>query len=52
MVSPLRSTWTEDDRRIEWEERAAILEYDHGLTREKAEEKATEILGFRPSGVR
>lgn len=28
--------WSED-RRVEWEERAAILEYDEGLTRNRAE---------------
>ncbi len=28
------------DWRIEWEERAAIMEYDGGLTREEAEERS------------
>ena len=33
------SNWTPDER-MEWEERAAILEYDEGLPRDKAEELA------------
>lgn len=32
------------DGRIEYEERAAILEYDGGLTREKAEKQALEEI--------
>ena len=33
------SSWSQDER-MEWEERAAILEYDEGLPRDKAEEVA------------
>ena len=33
------STWSQDDR-MAWEERAAILEYDEGLPRDRAEELA------------
>jgi hypothetical protein len=41
------------DWRIAWEERAAILEYDGGLPRERAEALAlTEIIGqMRRAGV-
>lgn len=33
--------WTEEEKRIEWEERAAILEYVGGLSRQDAEAQAT-----------
>lgn len=33
-------------RRMDWEERAAILEYCSGLTRVEAEARAAEELGF------
>lgn len=35
------------DWRIEFEERAAILEYDGGLTRDKAEKQAMQEIGER-----
>ena len=40
------------ERRIEWEERAAIMQYDGGLSRDQAEAEAlTDILGqMRVSG--
>jgi hypothetical protein len=42
------------DMRCEWEERSAIMEYDGGLPRERAEALAlTEIVGLmRAAGVR
>lgn len=33
-----------DDQREAWEERAAIMEYDGGLTREVAERMARDIV--------
>jgi hypothetical protein len=42
----LRVADLDPDWRIEWEERAAILEYDGGIPRKRAEAVAlTEILG-------
>jgi hypothetical protein len=39
------------DWRIDWEERAAILEYDGGLSRKEADRRAfNEILGRDGSG--
>jgi len=37
------------ERRIEFEERAAILEYDGGLSREQAEERALWEIRQRPA---
>jgi hypothetical protein len=37
------SRWT-TDRRVEWEERAAIMEHDAGLSRDDAELRAWEAL--------
>lgn len=33
-----------EDERLEWEERAAIMEFDGMLSRLEAERRATEIL--------
>ena len=41
--------WTAEEHRIEWEERAAILEYEGRLSRDAAERQATLELGYRPS---
>lgn len=38
----------EDGARVAWGERAAILEYDGGFDRAKAEALATAELGYRP----
>ena len=35
-----------DDQREEFEERAAILEFDAGMTRPEAERRAAEMLGL------
>lgn len=35
------------EERAVWEERAAILEYDGGLSREEAERQTAEELGYR-----
>ena len=41
--------WTDEARRDLYEERAAIMEYDGGLTREEAEAVARrEVFGGRP----
>ena len=40
------------DWRIEFEERAAIMEYDGGLTREKAEEQALQEIRERIKNLR
>ncbi len=41
------------DWRIEWEERAAIMEYDGGLTRERAESEAMKdiVRQMRDAGI-
>lgn len=41
------------DWRIEWEERAAIMEYDGGLTREQAESEALKdiLRQMRDGGI-
>ena len=44
MVSPVM---TPNDLRGEWEERAAILEYDAGMPRHAAEARATQLLADR-----
>lgn len=52
-VSPLPKSPTDlpMDWRIDWEERAAILEYDGGLSREEADKRAfTEIVDRHGSG--
>jgi len=35
-----------DDQREEFEERAAILEFEAGMTRAEAERRAAEMLGL------
>ena len=40
LLRPDHHGWTEEDRLVAIEERAAILEYDHGLSRQEAEAMA------------
>lgn len=53
--APARYKWwsggqpASDTLRELYEERAAIMEYDGGLTRAEAERRAAEITGFNPS---
>lgn len=50
-----RDNWSDrsecgcEDRKYDWEERAAILEFDAGHSRLDAERIATEILGYCPA---
>jgi hypothetical protein len=41
------STWSKEDLEFEFEERAAIMEFDGGMTREEAEKAARELLRSR-----
>ena len=43
---------TDDEAREEWEERAAIMEYDGGLDRRQAEHAATVLVRRRQVAVR
>ena len=42
LLRPDHHGWTEEDRLVAIEERAAILEYEHGLERAEAEARARE----------
>lgn len=44
--------WTDEDWKEAFEERAAIMEYDGGLSREEAERRAREIVGAQYRAVR
>ena len=44
-LAPLEAA--RQDRRADFEERAAILEFDHGLTRDQAERQAAEETGWK-----
>ena len=53
---PYQSTagWDADDWRVAYEERAAILEYDEGLPRLKAEALARhwlKTMGYNPAAL-
>ena len=37
------------DKQEAYEERAAIIEYDGGLTRKEAERLAAELTGYKPN---
>lgn len=45
--APAPAVWTEADRLEEFEERAAIMEYDGGLPRAEAEAAARKLIDDR-----
>ncbi|MVT71066.1 hypothetical protein GPL21_39170 [Bradyrhizobium pachyrhizi] len=49
-IENFRSDWDEQDWRIAFEERAAILEFDEGLTRADAEVLAAQQIEFQRRG--
>ena len=40
-----------DDEREAYEERAAILEFDAGMSRQRAEQIAAEMMGLTPEDL-